>query len=60
MWQEAAIIIIGLIVLFYIGRKIYRFVHQPKTNTSCCGCTGCALKEIKNDQNSQYSRKGCK
>lgn len=48
MWQEIAIIIIGLTVICYIGRKIYRFIiHPSKSDKSCCGCTGCALKEIK-------------
>ena len=33
MWQEVAIVIIGFIVIFYIGRKIYRLVHpQKQTN----------------------------
>ena len=45
MWQEIAIAVIGAIVIFYIGRKIYRFIHPSKTDKSCCGCTGCALKE---------------
>ena len=43
MWQEIAIIIIGLIVLLYIGRKIYKLLaHPPKA-----GCTGCNLKDVK-------------
>lgn len=48
MWQEIAIIIIALTVLFYIGRKIYKFLtHPPKAGDPCCGCTECSLKDIK-------------
>ncbi|MCD7850939.1 MAG: FeoB-associated Cys-rich membrane protein [Parabacteroides sp.] len=48
MWQEIAIIIIALTVLFYIGRKIYKFLtHPSKAGDPCCGCTGCSLKDIK-------------
>ncbi len=48
MWQEIAIIIIGLIVLLYIGRKIYKLLaHPPKAGDPCCGCTGCNLKDVK-------------
>ena len=48
MWQEVIVIIIGLIVIFYIGRKIYNFLmHPPKANNPCQGCTGCTLKDIK-------------
>lgn len=48
MWQEIAIIIIALIVIIFIGRKLYNFLsHPPAANNPCCGCTGCALKEVK-------------
>ena len=29
MWQEIAVLIIGLIVIFHIGKKIYKFLHIP-------------------------------
>ncbi len=46
MWQEIAVSIIGLIVIFYIGRKIYKFLaHSPKANDPCHGCPGCTLKD---------------
>lgn len=46
MWQEIAVLIIGLIVVFYVGMKIYKFIlHPPKASDPCHGCTGCALKE---------------
>ena len=52
MWQEIAIIIIGLIVLLYIGRKIYKqLAHPPKAGDPCCGCTGCNLKDVKKIKN---------
>ena len=30
MWQEIAIILIGIAVAFYIGKKIYGFLKHPK------------------------------
>ncbi len=48
MWQEIAIVLIGIIIILYLWRKIYRFiVHPSKKNTSCAGCCGCSLKEKK-------------
>lgn len=45
MWQEIAVLIIGLTVIFYIGKKIYKFfTHPSKTGDPCQGCPGCALK----------------
>ena len=45
MWQEIAVFIIGLIVIFYIGKKIYKFfTHPTETDNPCQGCPGCALK----------------
>ena len=45
MWQEIAVFIIGLIVIFYIGKKIYKFfTHPTGTDNPCQGCPGCALK----------------
>lgn len=49
MWQEVGIIIIGIIVILYIGRKIYQLAHPSKINKSCCGCSGCTLKDIKRE-----------
>ena len=46
MWQEIAIILIGIIIITYLGRKIYRFiVHPAKGQNSCSGCCGCTLKQ---------------
>ncbi len=33
MWQEIAVFIIGLIVIFYIGKKIYKFFTHPTGQT---------------------------
>ena len=45
MWQEIAVLIIGLIVIFCIGKKIYKFfAHPTGTDNPCQGCPGCALK----------------
>ena len=51
MWQEIAVFIIGLIVIFYIGKKIYKFfTHPTGTDNPCQGCPGCALKnKIRNN-----------
>ena len=51
MWQELAGFIIGLIVIFYIGKKIYKFfTHPTGTDNPCQGCPGCALKnKIRNN-----------
>ena len=49
MWQEIAVFIIGLIVIFYIGKKIYKF-FPTGTDNPCQGCPGCALKnKIRNN-----------
>lgn len=46
MWQEIAIIIIGIAVAGYVLWKIYKFVTTPRdTNNPCGGCSGCALKD---------------
>lgn len=45
MWQEIAIILIGIIIILYLGRKIYRFIVTSKDSTSCADCCGCSLKE---------------
>lgn len=46
MWQEIAVLIIGLIVIFHIGKKIYKFfTHPTQTDNPCQGCPGCALKQ---------------
>ena len=38
MWQEIAVFIIGLIVIFYIGKKIYKFfTHPTGTDNPCQG-----------------------
>lgn len=57
MWQEIAIIFVGLFIILYVGFKCYRMLTHP-TNP-CHGCSGCSLKEIKNKQQNQcktYSR----
>ena len=40
MWQEIAVFIIGLIVIFYIGKKIYKFFTQSLSRMS-----GMCIKE---------------
>lgn len=53
MWQEIAIILIGIAVVFYIGKKIYGFLKHPETANPCKGCSGCTLKE-KSSQTSSF------
>ncbi|CAK7076789.1 MAG: hypothetical protein PARBA_03150 [Parabacteroides sp.] len=46
MWQDIAIIIIGIFIVVNIGFKIYKFLTRPATkNNPCCGCQGCNLKK---------------
>lgn len=45
MWQEIAIILIGLYAAFYIGKGIYKNITRPKDKGSCCGCSGCSHKK---------------
>lgn len=46
MWQEIAIIIIGIAVVSYVLWKIYKFITISKnTNSPCSSCSGCALKD---------------
>ncbi|MBO5226371.1 MAG: FeoB-associated Cys-rich membrane protein [Parabacteroides sp.] len=46
MWQEIAIILIGILVILYVGRKLYRLLTRPQQKDNpCCGCTGCSLKK---------------
>lgn len=50
MWQNIAVIIIGLITIAYIGRKIYRMLTTSKDPDSpCSGCSGCTLKDQINE-----------
>ena len=53
MWQEIAIILIGIAVAFYIGKKIYGFLKHPKTASPCKECSGCTLKK-KNSPTSSF------
>lgn len=59
MWQEIAIILIGIAVIGSIGYKIYRLLATPKKDNPCIGCSGCALKnemEIKKKKAGSFSR----
>ena len=45
MAQEIAVLIILAIVLFFIGRALYRMLRpkkeDDKSNGGCSGCSGC-------------------
>lgn len=46
MWQEIIVGLIGIAVVCYIARNIYRKITAPKnTNNFCSGCSGCSMKE---------------
>ena len=46
MWQEIAIIIIGILTVLYVGWKIYKMLTTPKDQDNpCSGCSGCSLKD---------------
>lgn len=46
MWQEIAIIIIGITMVLFIGWKVYNMLKpHPKAFNACGGCKGCALKK---------------
>lgn len=47
MWQNIAIVLIGIAVAVYAGWKIYRALFRKKTGTKdfCCGCNGCSLRQ---------------
>ncbi|MBP3519467.1 MAG: FeoB-associated Cys-rich membrane protein [Parabacteroides sp.] len=58
MWQEIAVLIIGLIVILYIGWKLYRLLAHPTgTDNPCHGCPGCALKDKANAPDFHPKRK---
>lgn len=45
MFQEIAVILIGIGVIGYVGWKIYKlFTTPPQPGNPCCGCKGCALQ----------------
>lgn len=45
MFQEIAVILIGIGVAIYLGWKIYRVFDTPRAPGSpCAGCKGCDLK----------------
>lgn len=54
MWQEIAVIFIGILTAIYIGWKVYKF-FSPSANTTngpCGGCTGCSVKNEINKRKS--------
>ena len=45
MWQEIITYGIGILVITYLGIRIYRFFSNKKRNVSRCGgCSGCCLQ----------------
>jgi hypothetical protein len=45
MIQNIIVIIIGTLVIGYVGWKVYKMLtRKPSPADKCGGCTGCALK----------------
>ncbi|WP_215493266.1 FeoB-associated Cys-rich membrane protein [Porphyromonas bobii] len=42
MTQEIAVLIILAIVVFFIGRALYRMLRPKKENDNNGGCSGCS------------------
>lgn len=61
MWQNIAVIIIGVGTIVFIGRKIYYMLTIPKDPANpCCGCSGCALKDnIETINKRKKNKKSC-
>ncbi|MDH6534201.1 FeoB-associated Cys-rich membrane protein [Parabacteroides sp. 52] len=48
MWQEIATGIVALLVILYVGYKLYKTITAPATHNPCIGCPGCSLmNEVK-------------
>lgn len=47
MWQEIVVGLIGVAVILFIGKKIYNLITASKSKGSCCGCSGCKMKQEK-------------
>ena len=54
MWQLGVVIVILVAAVGYAARHIY--INFKKANDPCYGCTGCALKDMKDRKNCE---KGC-
>ncbi len=47
MWQEIILFLIGIVVLIYVGRKLYGIVKHSKDIQCKCGCRECMGKNQK-------------
>lgn len=47
MWQEIIVGLIAIVVLLYVGRRLYRMVKHAQEKTCGCGCAGCLMKNGK-------------
>lgn len=46
MWQEISVILIGIIILYLIGNKVYKlFSIKKHPDNQCLNCHGCSLKK---------------
>ena len=55
MWQGVIVAIILSVAVGYAARRIY--INFRRANDPCYGCTGCALKDIK--QKKKCEKEGC-
>ncbi|EOS19339.1 FeoB-associated Cys-rich membrane protein [Parabacteroides goldsteinii] len=45
MWQEVAIIFIGIFTIIIVGYKIYQILlYKKNIGNKCINCSGCSLK----------------
>ncbi|MDR1676621.1 MAG: hypothetical protein LBR86_09165 [Tannerella sp.] len=49
MFQEIAIILIGILTAGYIVRKLYRRFTSSAANSPCAGCGGCRQPDTRNE-----------
>jgi hypothetical protein len=47
MWQEIAIIIIGIITAIYLAWKIFKFFSATGKSSPCVNCKDCPVKKSK-------------
>lgn len=46
MWQEIAIILIGIFTIIIVGYKIYQILlYKKNIGNKCINCSGCSLKK---------------
>lgn len=47
MWQNIAIIFIGIAVIAYVGYKVWHLLNRPPSDNPCDHCAGCPINDKK-------------